>query len=1210
MMKTITVSVMIILLWASLCLAGIQVNGLERTVWAKHLSGGAIRVVFIGPYSAMQDAYELMQRIDIDGSVVAVSIAAKVNKFGIGGYYWHDLLKTKQQVLADVRRSLKGNWEAIMMNSQPAWLTYPEDIRKTILSAVVKGRVLFIPSIRPLQKDFDKMKLKPQKVKLQHRFPFDNPKAGAIEIYQLGKGFIVRWLIRNDARTGYILSSSELRSDFEYSAARAGWYLKLLTRPENINLLSKINVNEQNLVIITKKYKGISSCDLQIRINRWNDYSELFSAKQKVHLGERVIIKCPHLPSGKYIASVIAKNNKITLDWNAISFSNKGKVRIKAISIDKKFVAAGDKIRGKLIIDGNESAIDKMRLEWLDQWNRILLHQVKPFSTKFELKVPEGSLSVLNRLRVSLISSAGVEAIGSAGLLMPENVRKTDFYVAYWNTGVSNSWRSRLYYDILRRKGLADAFSNCGRSARTAYIAALSFLRTIPYATAFHGVVLGNQLFNEAWLAKTEQGARNTAKAQRGYNPLAYTLGDENYVNAFKKEGRFCDTPEVRKMFREYLHKVYPDIKSLNKQWGTHFAKWSDIRFKSEKEMIPSMNNPSAWVDYRMFITQRFANVYQRMRRAIQTQDPNAAVGWDGCEQFSSYDGYDWWQLTREMELTQVYYTYIKSGVHSDKIFNGQAVKSFGTDARISGGWLNGVDREYGGGYAPWYLLLTGWNSAWWWHSTFLHPANGACKWNLELTPIVADMANSVKEIKNGIASIIEHSKRVTDPIAVYYSENNWHASTIESGIGNHINNLGLKYEFWFANNLSDQLIGDDEMRRIWGKVKPKGHYAAASKNFYLLLHDLGFQPTTIARQQIEAKELIYPKTKVLVLPFVVSLSDREAEVIKSFVKSGGLLIADYRCGLRDLHGRMRKVGVLDDVFGIIRKDTQIVRKRSFVVVNNRWDKEGAKFPAVFHERIHKGRAYALGYNDDGVEAFFVNKYGKGRAIYFNCDVYSYDEMRRKSTESEFREYMRMLIRTYAGLLSDVIVRSDSGNRLGAIEVSRFRDSDNWYVGILPDFAIENRYSTTTSIRFPQKAYIYDVRTKHYFGFTDTVETTIKSGEPKLYACLPSKVQAITIKTFPQQLSRGKKITVDIEISSETRSSHSAILQIEYPDGSRPEFLHRVIYLPEGKGTFSFVPALNAPKGKWKIIATDCISGITSIAQITIRSVPMHKTYR
>ncbi len=183
---------------------------------------------------------------------------------------------------------------------------------------------------------------------------------------------------------------------------------------------------------------------------------------------------------------------------------------------------------------------------------------------------------------------------------------------------------------------------------------------------------------------------------------------------------------------------------------------------------------------------------------------------------------------------------------------------------------------HYGGDFATWYLALHGWNSAWWWYSTFLSPSDGALQWDLTPSPVVASMAAAAGEIRRGPATLLANSRRQLDPIAVYYSENNFHASTIESGMGNHVNNLGQRDAFWMSPKLAARVAGGDESTSaLWQGTEPAGHYALAVKSFYLLLHDLGFQPATIARQQVEAGSLSDGFFKVLVLPFVVSLSDQ-----------------------------------------------------------------------------------------------------------------------------------------------------------------------------------------------------------------------------------------------------------------------------------------------------------------------------------------------
>ena len=56
-----------------------------------------------------------------------------------------------------------------------------------------------------------------------------------------------------------------------------------------------------------------------------------------------------------------------------------------------------------------------------------------------------------------------------------------------------------------------------------------------------------------------------------------------------------------------------------------------------------------------------------------------------------------------------------------------------------------------------------------------------------------------------------------------------------------------------------------------------------------------------------------------MILNRALALSDAEVAKITEFVKKGGTVIADHLCGIFDEHGKSRKVGALDSLFGITR---------------------------------------------------------------------------------------------------------------------------------------------------------------------------------------------------------------------------------------------------------------------------------------------------
>ena len=1204
-----------ILFVTALCLSGINVSaginadGLSRTTWAEKLKDGPIRVVCIAPYAALQDSYELSRRFDMDVTAVGAcdQWTFRRNVFGIHSFYWPDLEKTEKRVFDDIRSALESDWEVVSMSDFPTWDSYPKDIRDTIIESVQKGRVLMLPFAKSFMKDLKSAGIKLEESDIgQGHFTYKNPKDRTGKVYHCGKGYIVNYAVGGDRRVGYLMRESSLQSDYEFDSGWAGWLMCKTAMSDSSEFAISAVYEKNNIEIKIGTKTNSSNVKLNVVVRNRDDYKEVFRHALNATPGSKVFVKLPYLASGDYQAEIRAIDDQgFTLDWDALMFEKKGPINISTVIAENKIVSPGDKVKCSMDVTGDVEGL-RIMFKWFDNWGRLLLDEKpKPFSKEFVVRVPDDSMSVINYLEISLISTSGEEARAKTEILMPANVRTNDgFSILYWDAGSSGAWRKRLSLDVLRREGGADGLSNCPVGRSTAQNAAAVHLRTVPYTTSFHNITLADQLLNENWLSDTENSAREAVKNHSPYNPIAYTLGDEIYVSAFKTEGRFSNTPKTWELFQTYLRKKYPDLESLNKQWNTSYTDWAEIKFESEKELLKDFNNPSAWVDYRMFINNKFADGLQRMRLAIQEESPGAWVGWDGTEQYSSYDGYDWWQVTRNMDLIQLYAVNIAPSVYPNKMFNGEAVSSFRPEAKLRGAWLNSVDRYQGGDYTTWYLFLNGWNSIWWWHATFLHPADGALTWDLQLSPVAKTAVAAAKEIKEGPGALLAHAKKIVDPIAIHYSENNWHASTVESGIGNHVDNLA---SFWTIPDLAGRVgikyAADDEFKKMWSGIKPTGHYAVASKNFYLLLHDLGFQPRTIARQEIEDDTIKKEKIKVIFLPFVVSLTDKEIDKIKEFVKSGGLLIADYRCGLRDGHGRIRKFFPLDEVFGIKRDNVQVVRKQQKVALDHR-NYVKAELATTFRDSIVVDSARVCGYHEDGSPAFLLNKYFKGNAIYLNFDLYSYSKQRKKGFERDVRESFRSILMKLTSIETpQPVARSKSGSFLGATECVRWVDGQTTYVGLIPDYRVFDQRSESMTVQFPEKTHVYDIRKKRYLGNNRVISDSLEPGMAKFYAALPYKVSSLSL-AGPEKVALGQRVRIKINVkgTSEKVGPHSVRIKVVFsPDGTKPEYLAKTIYLPNGIGEYSFVPALNTPAGTWKIYAVECFSGKKAEIDIKVK---------
>jgi len=1106
------------------------------------------------------------------------------------------------------------------MSGTPPWHRYPQDIRRSILDKVSRGRGMMVGGLEDeLRKDIEAMGLALEETvigagRFEWRVGENGAYQGHARAYRCGKGRIIHFLALNHPAHGYILCASPRHSDFEFSAARAGWFLLRAARPGAPQYVTATRFADGGLIVELNADAETRGGNVQVAVHRRDTYEKVLNTSARADPGKPVAVALPQLAGGRYQAEVrVTDGEGATLDWDVLRFAVSAGVRL-GLSVDRQVVRPGERVICRLEVEGETTGLETVA-RWYDNWDRLLVATApRPYSAEMAVIAPAGSLSVLNRLEVTVHSHRGPEAVASAELLMPGNIRQTDFHMLYWKLDVErrytpDSWRRRVQWDVLRRDGAADAWADGYPFLNEARDAALCHLRAVPMSASLHNMLLEDELLNEVSVAEREKSVREAARVFRPFNPLGHSLGDENHVS-IKPAGRFADTPVVWARFRQYLRGVYPDLAALNAQWGTDFAAWNEIRFANEEQMLPDMDNPSAWVDYRMFVTYAFTGLHRRLRQAIREEDPDALVGWDGVGQSSSYGGQDWWELCRDMGIVNIYHTKAVSDEKDPwKLFNGEAVGSFGGNAPLRGCWMNAADREYGGDYVPWYLALKGWNSAWWWQASYLHPANGPLRWDLGLTPMAEPMAAAVREIKAGPGTLLAHARKHVSPIAVHYSAVNFHASTIESGVGNHVGNLGINVAFWMAPASAGRIYKDDQMKQIWGGVNPSGHYAVASANVYTLLHDLGFEPRTMARQEIEKDALTTSGIRVLILPFVVSLSDQEVEKIREFVAGGGVLIADYRCGLRDGHGRIRLAPALDDVFGIKRESLEVKRGRATLVADIAG---GVQFETMFHDPVARASAEARAYHDDGTPALFMHPHGSGQAVYLNTDLYGYIDLRRRGQERRLREAFATLLVETNHLFPPFRVRHRHGSAAGRMEVTRLNDGNTSYDGVLPAFDVDDKAPRPVVLPFPEGTHVYDVRAqnqnqnqqrkKKYLGEGGPIEAVVYAGRPEMYAALPYRVEGLTVRERGGA-RRGEpvQITIDVLAKTDDMGPHAVRVEVSLPDGRKPEYLARTLYLPEGKGVFSFVPALNSPAGRWSVCAVEAVSGGQASAGFDIR---------
>jgi len=121
-------------------------------------------------------------------------------------------------------------------------------------------------------------------------------------------------------------------------------------------------------------------------------------------------------------------------------------------------------------------------------------------------------------------------------------------------------------------------------------------------------------------------------------------------------------------------------------------------------------------------------------------------------------------------------------------------------------------------------------------------------------------------------------------------------------------------------------------------------------------------------------------QTPVLVLPSLISLSKDQQKMLAEYVRSGGILIADARCGTVDDDGVVPAEGIpgniLSEVFGFKEIDVDEPVEFEFC---------GEKIKTSFMSQLIEPAKTAkiIGDTSSGRPVAVSNKFGKGQAIYF-----------------------------------------------------------------------------------------------------------------------------------------------------------------------------------------------------------------------------------
>lgn len=1124
--------------------------------WAKPLSKGKIKALFIVPRRPAREVVEIWERmdLDIDAFIVFHSGALAIENMYEGAIEGTTNYEKKQEIIKKIQNKydvyIFGN---VMLDILPSEAKYK--ILKNVKDGA--GLVFFYNNGTKYKKIFSNPTDEAEKIsenlsfqgfpsKLRNMEP-----SKLIKTYKFGKGKII--VIDYPERVSTYWGGLSLTQREDYSGKWKGIYensmalvaksiLWAADKTPSISVynnsfsdncrISQDDFNKEKVKISLVGKKGTKG-KITIRIrNELNEINYKKSFKYYLKDGKDLIsFYPPFLPSGKYYFDFLVETKNGVDNFGYWTFNINSYIGKASINTDKISYENGENVKAEITTENPVKDDCEVILQLSDS-------PYKKIWMKKELSLPAGrkklniSLTVKDfptiagYLECEIVSKKGTLGKVRKELFFPKR-EKEIFPRVLWDG--SNTWLPEFYEPQILNAGFTAALNHPTKDGENAKIAAIFNLKFVPYMYRIGLTPDKNGWTQEFWLRTGNKKNREKYKGDGSfynpivqqasknvilqriknlplYGPLVYSLGDENF---YRYGGGY--SPSEEKEFKKYLKEKYKNIEKLNKEWETNFESFDNVKHYKIDECRKEKKY-AAWFDVRYFIDKEYGDYHHYLTKVIKEVDPYARVGAEGS-------------MPGDLEYTISKLKFW--GPYGDKIMN-ELLRSIGPD-KFKTNWWGGYVGSHGGRnsypYPLWQPLLCGIVNGNSWYSTG-PSSEGFLSVDLSYAKYFSDLLPRLKTLYNGIAQILILNKLRNDGIAIHWSYTSYTASFMDERFFNPKNSTGAFINFAYRNGL----------------------------NFDFL--------TT---KMIESGDL--KNYKILFLFGSSSISDTEKERIENFVKNGGIVVADLNPGILDGYCKYIGKSQLSDVFG-----AEIKGKEKFALSSVNVNKEvnGTKI-SFKADKV---------FTSPETDVFHINNYGTGHGILLNFNLAS---ALNTSSMEEFDNFLLNLLST-AGIKKQVNITGVSKDSL-IVRIRKNPDCD--ILGILVS---KKDIDKKIKIDLRSEKFVY----KPEYGFIKkgkTIEEKIT--EPFIiFSLFDKKVPDIKVKIKNKRIKRGGKIYISLPEMKKGRLIRISI------GNEKGNIYNKVIIL---KNNSLLIPvAYNEKTGNYKIEITDVLTGLKAKEKIKL----------
>lgn len=912
------------------------------------------------------------------------------------------------------------------------------------------------------------------------------------------------------------------------------------------------------------------------------------------------------LAGGLHFATFTLRAGGKVIDWWTTAFEVPRDVTVEKVEAVK---GAGGEVAGAVTLGGDGQAASVLEIELLDSNRRVMERKIenlppgKQALREFRFK-SDNVTTILAYVRATVRQSGRqVDRSHAPSIIIAPPQDSSAFKVGSYGR-MTSSFRDYLrptYYARLKEVGIDSLLPSEDWRATLGYPYDMGFKASATigspwlgyYATVKQPLIdamaaykktkdkkylirTSGCLNDPAVLAKMKDVLTKALKPKLPYGQHLWDVGGECSLTSYTDPGDFCFCDLCLKDYRVWLQQQYPSLAALNASWGTTNATWDAVvpmTAGEAQEHFKTAQSFGPWFDHRTYMEVVWARTFKKIDSWVKELDPAGAIGINGTQASTAYNGNDWWRLDSIFGGLEPYDVGAQYELH----------RSFNPNLKLTL-WTGYGARGVGAGYGIWNGIFHGFHGVnIFWDFEILNPDYTCSKSG-------RDIGKALQEIKQGgIGYLLNNCQRQDDPIAVLYS-----MASIHAGI--HVGVIG-------------DYLHTDHLSALSGVCR--------------LIAESGHQFRVISYEQLANGELQKQGYKVLALPCCLAMSKAETDAVDAFVKAGGTLLAWPVAAIMDEHGKMYPKPPLQNLLGIEVK--KALPATPFEAVKNAPQVEAAN---VIIGPVKQGWDYVIMPTTAKVLATTTHfkhamplatcsEYGKGKAYYLTCrtaDVDGTFEFDTKTgTNNALRMYLIGLVDRAcadAGLVKRMTVANADGSLAEKYASYFFEHGAIQYNILLPTYLgkktigldgvsymkdPDGNPAQTYRVSFPQAWHVYEVRQGKYLGEVKQFDEQIAFGSPRIYACLPYKVEAVTAKAPAQAAHPGQTVELAIGLAvsgNQTPGDHVVRLSVTLPSGQSAPYLDKMLSLTKGAGQVKIPLALNDPAGRWTVEVTDVTTGL------------------